>query len=603
LAPHAGQGGDGRTTTRTRATALALASLFACCLFPGQSLADVYDTSPDVQHLHFQYGPLHISPGANLILLGPDLQKPSQDGYLVRMKPNLVRTDGSVPPVDVIHLHHGVWLNGSGTDATSGGAERFFASGEEKTILRLPAPYGYPVRASDQWYLNYMIHDLTPNPDTVYLTYDLDFVPASSALGKTIKPARPIWMDVQNGSAYPVFDVHRGAGSGGSFTYPNQARAPYGSSHPLNEWTVDRPGTLVFTAGHVHPGGLHTDLELVRDGASVAQPVTGTGARTECPGRSLVQRRPSHRRRHRHRASGHRHARPRGSRARVRHPARGRSSPRGRHPSKRRRPRRDQTVACPPAGGSSGVAGPIPGTVPHSVRLFRSNAHYFDPHGPVSWDMAMGATSSNWRVGVKPGDRLRVSATYDTSRASWYESMGIMFVYMADDTSGPDPFKTPIDQTDNPTHGQYPENTHYGGEPTGLPDPNTLPDGQAPSNTVDISNFSFLPGDQGLSGGLNNPPVVHQGEQLNFVNQDAGSQIMHSITSCQAPCNVSTGASYPLANGPIDFDSGNLGYGPTGFTAASNRGSWSTPASLPPGTYTYFCRIHPFMHGSFRVIR
>ena len=24
-------------------------------------------------------------------------------------------------------------------------------------------------------------------------------------------------------------------------------------------------------------------------------------------------------------------------------------------------------------------------------------------------------------------------------------------------------------------------------------------------------------------------------------------------------------------------------------------------ANLPAGTYTYFCRIHPFMRGSFRV--
>jgi plastocyanin len=30
--------------------------------------------------------------------------------------------------------------------------------------------------------------------------------------------------------------------------------------------------------------------------------------------------------------------------------------------------------------------------------------------------------------------------------------------------------------------------------------------------------------------------------------------------------------------------------------------NWSTPANLPPGTYTFFCRIHPFMRGVFRVI-
>ncbi|MEA2405779.1 MAG: hypothetical protein QOE08_2426, partial [Thermoleophilaceae bacterium] len=28
---------------------------------------------------------------------------------------------------------------------------------------------------------------------------------------------------------------------------------------------------------------------------------------------------------------------------------------------------------------------------------------------------------------------------------------------------------------------------------------------------------------------------------------------------------------------------------------------WDTPKDLPAGTYTYFCRIHPYMRGAFRV--
>ena len=46
--------------------------------------------------------------------------------------------------------------------------------------------------------------------------------------------------------------------------------------------------------------------------------------------------------------------------------------------------------------------------------------------------------------------------------------------------------------------------------------------------------------------------------------------------------------------------------GPTGVTKAIATGcigttTWKTPKTLGPGTYTYFCRIHPFMRGSFRV--
>ena len=110
----------------------------------------------------------------------------------------------------------------------------FFAAGEEKTIMKLPTGYGYPYRASDNWLLNYMIHDLTPGPYQVWITYDIDFVPTTSPAAQQITPARPIWMDVQNGSIYPVFDVIKGAGTNGTFTYPDHANDPYGGGRQKN---------------------------------------------------------------------------------------------------------------------------------------------------------------------------------------------------------------------------------------------------------------------------------------------------------------------------------------------------------------------------------
>ena len=74
----------------------------------------------------------------------------------------------------------------------------------------LPAGYGYPYRTSDVWYLNYMVHDLTPKPFTVWLTYDVDFVPAASPQASGMKAVHPIWLDVQNGKVYPVFDALEG---------------------------------------------------------------------------------------------------------------------------------------------------------------------------------------------------------------------------------------------------------------------------------------------------------------------------------------------------------------------------------------------------------
>ena len=52
-----------------------------------------------------------------------------------------------------------------------------------------------------------------------------------------------------------------------------------------------------------------------------------------------------------------------------------------------------------------------------------------------------------------------------------------------------------------------------------------------------------------------------------------------------------------------NFDSGQLGFNYAGFNApAVDRDTWTTPKNLPPGTYSYFCRVHPFMRGSFRVV-
>ena len=78
----------------------------------------------------------------------------------------------------------------------------------------------------------------------------------------------------------------------------------------------------------------------------------------------------------------------------------------------------------------------------------------------------------------------------------------------------------------------------------------------------------------------------------------------HTLTACRAPCNRATGIAYPVADGRVTFDSGQLGFNYAGFGApAADRDTWTTPNDLKPGTYTYFCRIHPFMRGSFKVLK
>src|SRR6476659_4410472 len=72
---------------------------------------------PGLQHLSYLYGPVRITPGQNTIEARPNDQRPQVPGYITRFKPDLVyakvnaQGGHDVPRVDVIHLHHGVWLN------------------------------------------------------------------------------------------------------------------------------------------------------------------------------------------------------------------------------------------------------------------------------------------------------------------------------------------------------------------------------------------------------------------------------------------------------------------------------------------------------------
>jgi plastocyanin len=460
---------------------------------------------PGVEHQHYRFGPITIRPGQNPIVFEPNTQKPSVPGYITRFAPDLVYANGKRPPVDVLHLHHGVWTM---RDYPT------FAVGEEKTITQFPRGFGYRYDPADRWILNHMLHNLTPATARVYVTWDIDFVPASAAAAANIQEVEPLWLDAGEG-AYPVFDAQRGWGKHGRYTFPDDARGAERRKIGAGQHvTMPEDVTLVAAGGHVHPGGLYVDLKTTRAG-------------------------------------------------------------------------RTKTI-------------------------FRSKATYYEPAGAVSWDASMGFTKPGWRVAVRKGDTLSVSATYDTSRASWYEVMGIIdpLWYTTTPVAGaPDPFTRPIDTRGVVTHGHLPENDNHGG--TGratFADARKLPSGEAVAS-LDIKSFVYALGDLTSSGAKQRPPTVRPGGTLTFRNLDSprdgdpADAIFHTITACRAPCNKATGIAYPLADSKQPFDSGELGFGPRQATAAANRVTWKTPKTLSPGTYSYFCRVHPFMRGSFRVKR
>ena len=103
---------------------------------------------------------------------------------------------------------------------------------------------------------------------TLYVSYTIDFIPDGSPAAAGMRPVRPIWMDVDERQLSTRSSTSAGQrGADGRFTYPDDAANPYSSGIHRNMWQVDRDGVLIATAGHVHTGGLSTDLWLRRTGA------------------------------------------------------------------------------------------------------------------------------------------------------------------------------------------------------------------------------------------------------------------------------------------------------------------------------------------------
>ncbi|HEX8065446.1 MAG TPA: hypothetical protein VF520_02845 [Thermoleophilaceae bacterium] len=554
-----------------------------------------YDRYPGIcRRLRYSYGPILVKPGQNEVLNEPvTIQKPEVDGYITRFRPNLVRSDGSVPPQETVHLHHMALLSLSrrygNPSAYADVGLPPFAAGEEKTLILFPRGYGLPVRGSDVWGIFYMVHSAMTQPVEVYITYDIDFVPQAEGDAAGMKPVYPVWVDTRPQD--PVYAVHnslRGyGGPDGKCTWPREkcaeadpwGRRFVGQGEPGNGTGSDyrlpargeslgaiddfEGGTLVFAGSHIHPGGLENSLDLVR------------------PGRTEVVRR-------------------RTKRGRV----------------KRVRRVRD------------------------AVRIHTGTAEYWDRAKPArtggppnSWDFSVEvSTLPAWGVHVEPGDVLRANVTYDTSRQSHYENMGGILTFLSPDDDrgrptapGVDPFAVPRDRSETcrsrglrarrrpqlcdkgyVTHGHLKENDNFGGPEGGW----DAPRGD-PTDRVGIADFVYLPGDLSMVS-MTGVPTVKLGSSLTFDNLDSHT-ILHTATSCDFPCKGPTGTAYPQPNGStstgrrIDFDSGSLGFG-SPFGPAKQTPEWDlkvTPEQgfAPGEIVTYYCRVHPSMRGAFEVTR
>ena len=104
---------------------------------------------------------------------------------------------------------------------------------------------------------------------------------------------------------------------------------------------------------------------------------------------------------------------------------------------------------------------------------------------------------------------------------------------------------------------------HHGGSLLTYANPSSLP--SCNRSQVTIVQYRYLPGDLAKGPGTC-VPTIRKGHALSFYNADASAQavfsgvgggnpfylnsVFHTVTSCQNPCALDTGISYPLGNGP-----------------------------------------------------
>jgi hypothetical protein len=162
------------------------------------------------------------------------------------MKADLVYPDGRQANQSTgAMLHHMVLWNFGTFDATCAVSlvgvlgERFFASGDERSPVELPAGFGYYTGALNPWNLVYELANTTAQPQTVLIEMEYEFVPAAAAGGLTA--ADPVWLDIVPClfSEYPV---------------------PAGKSSTKATWLVNRPGDILTIGGHLHDGGVNIDI-------------------------------------------------------------------------------------------------------------------------------------------------------------------------------------------------------------------------------------------------------------------------------------------------------------------------------------------------------
>lgn len=231
--------------------------------------------NPNEQQTVVQYGPYtaQAAPEGDHWHSGNQIQnnveKPCDNCYITSMTAALTDLSGNdVGVSEGLQLHHMVLFNRQKTDPTCQVGlpiplgllfgQRFFASGDERTVMEFPEGYGYSV-GTGNFNLIWELANMMPQQQQVYYEVTYNWVPASTPM----TDLEPIWFDIDQ--------------CGVSAT-----NVPAGQSTRSWTWNVNRPGALTNIGGHQHGNDMDgggVDIEIVNEttGELLCDSVAGYG--------------------------------------------------------------------------------------------------------------------------------------------------------------------------------------------------------------------------------------------------------------------------------------------------------------------------------------
>src|SRR5207302_1820653 len=184
--------------------------------------------------------------------------------YVTGIQIDMEFADGRSANMDSgIMLHHLVLIQPGLPDATCGPStllgvlgQRFFASGNERTPGVLPAGFGYHL-GSGPLLAVFDIMNMSSSLQVVWLAATVSWLPDTTP---GIKPVTPVWLDENNCS---------------TSTYA----IPAGPTDRVWTWTSTITGRVVTAGGHVHDGGVETELADRTNGQHICTSRAGYGTK------------------------------------------------------------------------------------------------------------------------------------------------------------------------------------------------------------------------------------------------------------------------------------------------------------------------------------